>query len=543
MKLLPRWALWPLTLLWACGPDTSPSPEPLGTSVQNLFYEAAILRTEREIPVCWLTAGYATEKGWVREALRGQRSWMRSANLNFVGWGDCAPGAQGVVIEIGGAYSAAYDGGPLTEVYVDFNDNVHEWRPRCVANDLDRRACIIASTLHEFGHVLGYGHEHQRWDSPEVCPGDLLGPDSTHVFGPYDFDSIMGYCANASQLSATDRVGTERLYGPPNADDPHLRDFNLDGKVDLLCHHTSSGTLYLDRAFGSGQFNGSDWVSPSGWCNTTEGRLLFTGDFNGDDRTDLLCFDQLSGARFVDRANNSGTFGGTDWSSSAAWCTASDTRQLLIGDYDGDGREDLLCYDFISGSQFIDYAGANGEFSGTNWSRANASFCNEDRQRVFVGDFNGDQRADLYCHDFATGSQGIDYADASGEFGGYDWTRAGGWCNGAETRTIIVGDYNGDGRDDLFCYDPRTGDKHLDYANLDGEFGGSNWAVANNWCTSGGSRLFVGDVNNDGRDDWVCHHVESGLKWVDLASESGQFLGTDWQSNAPWCSLEAQLLH
>ena len=92
-------------------------------------------------------------------------------------------------------------------------------------------------------------------------------------------------------------------------------------------------------------------------------------------------------------------------------------------------------------------------------------------------------------------------------------------------------------------YDPRTGDKRLDCALLDGQFGGSTWAVATSWCTAGGSRLFVGDVNNDGRDDWVCHHVESGLKWVDLASEAGQFLGTDWQSNAPWCSLEAQLLH
>lgn len=542
MAALPR-ALVAVTLLFACGPVADPPTEALETSSQALFYEAAILRTERDIPVCWLDAGHATEKAWVRDALRGQRSWMRSANLNFVGWGDCEPGAQGVVIQIGTGFSAAYDGGPLTEVIVSFHQDVHLFRPRCTAHDLNRKDCIIASTLHEFGHVLGYGHEHQRWDSPEECPGDPTPPDATHVYGPYDFDSIMGYCANATELSATDWVGTERLYGPPNADDPHLKDFNLDGKADLLCHDTSSGTLYLDRAFGSGQFNGSDWVSPSGWCNTTEGRLLFTGDFNGDDRTDLLCFDQLSGARFVDRANNSGTFGGTDWSSSSAWCTASDTRQLLIGDYNGDGRDDLLCYDFISGSQFIDYAGANGEFSGTNWSRANASFCNEDRQRVFVGDYDGDGRDDLYCQDFETGSQGIDYADADGHFGGNDWVRAGGWCDGTSTRTILVGDYNGDGRDDLLCFDARTGDKYLDYADLDGEFGGTNWSLSSNWCISNGARLFVGDVNGDEHDDWVCHHVESGYKWVDLASPSGTFAGTDWQSNGAWCSLDAQLLH
>ena len=120
MKSLPHRAPWPLLLLLACGPSAETPNEPLGTSTEALFYKAAFLRAEREVPVCWLTEGYTTEKGWVRDALRGQRSWMRSANLNFVGLGDCGPETQQVAVEIGGCFSAAYEEAPLTELMVSF---------------------------------------------------------------------------------------------------------------------------------------------------------------------------------------------------------------------------------------------------------------------------------------------------------------------------------------------------------------------------------------------------------------------------------------
>jgi len=41
----------------------------------------------------------------------------------------------------------------------------------------------------------------------------------------------------------------------------------------------------------------------------------------------------------------------------------------------------------------------------------------------------------------------------------------------------------------------------------------------------------------------VCHNVRSGAKWIDYASASGQFAGTDWSISSGWCSHDSGELH
>src|SRR5262249_34828492 len=160
-----------------------------------------------------------------------------------------------------------------------------------------------------------------------------------------------------------------------------------------------------------------------------------------------------------DYASVTGQFNGTDWTAGNSWCNDSDTRRLYNGDFNGDGRGDQLCFDIDSGSVWIDYADASGHFAGHDFSAA-LGFCNAaDSRRLIARDFNGDNRDDLLCFDRNSGPMWIDYASATGTFAGTDWSAANGWCDATESRRVHIGDFNGDGRDDLLCHDLVNGDE------------------------------------------------------------------------------------
>lgn len=158
---------------------------------------------------------------------------------------------------------------------------------------------------------------------------------------------------------------------------------------------------------------GADKPYP-GWCEWTTNEL-HTGDFNADGAIDYLCHDVSEGKKWIDYQSN-GAFGGTDWERWPNWCTGD--SQLVVGDFDGDGRDDMLCNS--DGTQLIDFADSNAQFLGTDFSNV-SSWCVHDGSVLTVEDINNDGRDDLYCYD-NTGYKWVDYADANGTFYGFDWS-------------------------------------------------------------------------------------------------------------------------
>jgi hypothetical protein len=100
----------------------------------------------------------------------------------------------------------------------------------------------------------------------------------------------------------------------------------------------------------------TEWFLDTTWCSSPNS-TLYSADFNGDNRTDLMCREpnRIS----IDYADADGQFGGTDWSRESNWCTHPNSK-LSLGDFNGDNRTDLLCKD--PKRLWISYADANGQF-------------------------------------------------------------------------------------------------------------------------------------------------------------------------------------
>ena len=130
----------------------------------------------------------------------------------------------------------------------------------------------------------------------------------------------------------------------------------------------------------------------------TEGRLQRR-------RTDgIMCHDSIRGRKWIYYGANNG-YSRVGCSKSMWWCTHA-VASLYIGDFNGDSRDDILCHD-KGGHVFIAYTNNRGRFTKTGWHMA-MGFC--------IGDFNGDRKSDLLCHDGLGGSKRIAYATSSGTF-------------------------------------------------------------------------------------------------------------------------------
>jgi len=251
-----------------------------------------------------------------------------------------------------------------------------------------------------------------------------------------------------------------------------------------------------------------------------------TGDFNGDGRNDLLLrhdsgavtdwLGQADGGFFSNHAAASYTL-------PAGWDVAG------TADFNGDGRDDvLLRHDNGTITEWLGQA--NGGFFSNH---AVAAYGLATAWQVAgTGDFNGDGRGDLLLrHDNGAVTNWLGQADGSffSNHAAASYTLPAGWD------VAGVGDFNGDGRDDLLLrHDNGTITDWLGQAN-----GGflSNHAAANYPLATAWDVASVGDFNGDGRDDLLLRH-DNGTVTDWLGQADGGFFSNHAAANYwlpdPW---------
>ena len=217
---------------------------------------------------------------------------------------------------------------------------------------------------------------------------------------------------------------------------PH-NDFNGDGRSDILWR-SDSGALSDWLANANGGFAGNDGNAygtvPTSW------KMAGTGDFNGDGRSDIL-WRNSDGSLSDWLANSNGGFAAND--ANAFTKVATSWHVVSTGDFNGDGREDLL-WRSDSGALSDWLANANGGFASND---ANAYTTVSTSWKVAgTGDFNGDGREDILWRS-DSGALSDWLANANGGFTSNDANA----YTTAPTNWHIAGtgDYNGDGREDI----------------------------------------------------------------------------------------------
>jgi len=300
------------------------------------------------------------------------------------------------------------------------------------------------------------------------------------------------------------RTGTERLYAGY---------FNNDDRVDLLCNQTDDGDMFVNLAEPDGSFNGSDWVSAGRNFCRQAGEHLYIGDFNNDNRDDLLC-NQDDGDMLIDYADTSGHFDGSNWVDHPNFCVSAGDR-LYIGDFDGNGSDDLLC-NRSNGDMLVDFANS-GAFDGPDWTYTGRNFCVTSGETLYVGKFNADNKDDLLCNQ-SDGEILIDFADTTTAlFTGSNWIQDRDFCLGSSAK-LHIADINRDGREDLICRNQSTGKTEIDIANSSGHFQSIDWrGNIDGWCSGSSVKdVYFGDTDNQHGADIICNETNGKLSVANL---------------------------
>ncbi len=157
------------------------------------------------------------------------------------------------------------------------------------------------------------------------------------------------------------------------------------------------------------------------------------------------------------------------------------TIRPLAGDFDGDGRDDLLWYDPATGEGFVGYARADGRFVARPLTAPTGL-------TPLVGDFNGDCRADIWFDGPGTTTDRQWQGRANRTF-----RKVGGSQDGAYGGQV-VGDFDGDRVSDILWYGPGTAPDLL--------WRGSPYGFVPQPVNVGGDFVpFAGDFDGDQRDD------------------------------------------
>jgi hypothetical protein len=266
-----------------------------------------------------------------------------------------------------------------------------------------------------------------------------------------------------------------RTWQPAPKDQYFVADFNADGKDDVFVFNDGTdwgGWRYL----GLFQSDGTGLKCVARYDNSiasfwtlAANDQFYVGDFDGDRKADLFVFNPGATARLGLLKSSGTALTGTvryDGGSLPGWSLQAGDR-YHVGDFDNDGKADLYVFNGTNwgSTKYL----AMLKSSGTGLART-ALYTNSlpgtpgwgfaASDQFYVGDFDGDRKADLYV------------------FNGTNW---------GTTAYLCMAKSSGTGLSTVKRYDSVS-------TNTPG------------WAMRTGDRFFISDANKDGKADLFVHN-------------------------------------
>ncbi len=273
-------------------------------------------------------------------------------------------------------------------------------------------------------------------------------------------------------------------------------DFDGDGATDVLLRHRD-GRWSIRGVDGRRQ----TYARTADPTRNRQWRLAALADLNGDDRDDVIL--RHADGRWMYHAMN-GHRSQHDDRGALNLTRGANWRIAGSGDFDGDGKDDLLLRNVDGRWRYYRMDGRVGAVALSElpveleWHLAG------------IGDLDGNGSDELLLRD-TDGAWRYYHIDEDGRWAGREVDLA----NDPSKRVAGIGDLNGDGNDDVLLRE-MTG--RWEYRPMNGHraiaTGSGRAEIPSNpiWRLAG-----IGDLNGDGNDDVLLRHANGQWRYVAMA--------------------------
>lgn len=310
----------------------------------------------------------------------------------------------------------------------------------------------------------------------------------------------------SSTISLTKRISLIKL------DDMQALDINGDGKDDILYELVDSGTSRFYYMLNNGSSFSAAVLMASMTNNTDTGmngksrrknkkqendNQLSGADYNGDGINDIFINDPNGYWRVYSMANSSGTL--TSFMNLLGSGTISTLiSQTLSGDLNGDGKAEIWSFE-TAGLKIYTFSGSSlTQIYTSTWPTKDHFFT--------LGDFNADGKVDIFLYGYKSGSTEYDWASWQIQLStgtGFEQIDIPQKKANLKNDYVRLGDFNGDGCTDLMV------------TSLNQSWTGTYFYINKNKGTDfythtlpnypiESHNYFVSDYNGDGRTDFIC---------------------------------------
>ncbi|MBL7992119.1 MAG: VCBS repeat-containing protein, partial [Candidatus Kapabacteria bacterium] len=263
-----------------------------------------------------------------------------------------------------------------------------------------------------------------------------------------------------------------------------LGDFDANGMLDAAtANYWGGNSTSILYGTGAGTFNNE--AAPSPYTLTTNPSKVVTGDFNNDGRADLA-FGHNGAAAVRVMLSNGATF-----NAPVNYVVSGTSTVLTVADFNGDGNQDIAVKRYNTTG--VDMLFGNGDGTFRNAMQVSAV----NGMYIESGDFNNDGYIDLIVSYAAPGNT-VECLLNDGT--GMRFTAGGSFsAGGTDTHTIAVADFDGNGNLDFAVSNFSSNNVVVFRGNGNGTF-----QAADAYSTGAGTAprsIVAGDFNGDGRTD------------------------------------------
>jgi hypothetical protein len=323
-----------------------------------------------------------------------------------------------------------------------FHDR-HRFRPRLEALE-DRLAPTVSFASQATFAVTG---------GPDgIAVGDFTGSGKPDVVDANETSGSVSVLVNttANGASAASFAAEQTFAAGSSPTDVQVGDINGDGRPDIVVSNQNGMISVLLNTTAAGS-TAVSFAPPQSFAVGDNPSFFALADLNGDGRPDIAAGSSDSGSDQVGVLMNTTPLGATTVSFAAqqTFATPASAFNIAVGDINGDGRPDIVATYDSSATPIVMVLlnttpnGATAASFAATQTFAVSSYSNG----LALVDLNGSGRPDIALVNGGDVSILMNTTPAGATAASFTTEQT--FAVGSQPQAVVVGDFNGDGKEDL----------------------------------------------------------------------------------------------